>query len=92
MPKLTPDQLTAALKNLPTWTQTGDEIVRQFEFADFLGSMAFVDKVAEVAQAADHHPDIDIRYDKVKIALSTHDQGGITEKDAALAEQIDSLA
>ena len=59
--------------------------MRQFQFADFLGSIAFVNSVAQVAEAAGHHPDIDIRYNKVRLALTTHDAGGITAKDFDLA-------
>ena len=71
------------------WRQEGESLVRDYKFEDFAEAMAFVNRVAELAEAADHHPDIDIRYNKVSIALSTHSEGGITEKDFALAEQID---
>lgn len=92
MGKLSQDQISEAVAGLSGWAQTGDEIGKQFEFEDFVGSMAFVNRVADAAEAADHHPDIDIRYNKVKIALSTHSEGGITDKDVALARQIESLA
>ena len=61
---------------------------RTFAFADFEGSMAFVNRVAGLAEAMDHHPDIDIRYSKVTLTLTTHDAGGLTARDFALAEQI----
>ena len=68
----------------------GREIRRTWAFADFRGSMAFVQRVADLAEAANHHPDIDIRYSKVTLALSTHDAGGLTARDFALAEAIGS--
>ena len=92
MAKLTQQQIAAALQGLPGWTQDGEELRRQFQFADFRASMAFVNGVAEAAEAADHHPDIDIRYNKVNIALSTHSAGGITEKDVELAQHIEAIA
>lgn len=67
-------------------------LVRTFTFSDFLAAIRFVNAVAEVAEAADHHPDIDIRYNKVTLALTTHDSGGLTEKDFALAAQADTIA
>ena len=66
-------------------------IHRTYEFPTFMAAVRFVDFVAELAEAADHHPDLDIRYNKVHVALSTHDAGGITDKDFALVKQIDQL-
>ena len=74
------------------WSLRGNEIVRTFVFADFVAAMRFVNAVAEAAEAADHHPDIDIRYNKVTLALTTHDSGGLTEKDFALAAEADTIA
>ncbi|MBV9468145.1 MAG: 4a-hydroxytetrahydrobiopterin dehydratase [Abitibacteriaceae bacterium] len=89
MPKLTQPEVDTALQTLSGWSQTGEEIQKQFQFADFKQAMEFVNRVADAAEAADHHPDIDIRYNKVKIALSTHSEGGITQKDIDLARQIE---
>jgi 4a-hydroxytetrahydrobiopterin dehydratase len=73
------------------WTRRDDAIERTFEFKDFAAAMRFVDGVAEQAEAADHHPDIDIRYNRVRLSLSTHSAGGLTGKDFALAARIDEL-
>ena len=75
---------------LPGWERDGDEIEKRFRFDDFTASMAFVNRVADLAEAADHHPDIAIKYNRVKLTLSTHSEGGVTEKDFALAAQIDA--
>ena len=88
MALLSETQIRDRLARLPGWERRGDEIRRTWSFADFESSMAFVNKVAALAQAADHHPDIDIRYSKVELALSTHDAGGLTERDFDLAEAI----
>ena len=74
------------------WQRRGDEICKEFKFADFRQAMRFVNRVADAADAADHHPDIDIRYNRVAISLSTHSEGGITEKDFDLASKIDAAA
>ena len=91
MAALSPDQIAAKLASTPGWSLERDELVRQFQFADFLGSVAFVNSVAELAEAAGHHPDIDIRYNKVRLALTTHDAGGITLKDFELAAKVGLL-
>jgi len=88
MALLTETQIRERLGRLPRWERRGNEIRRTWSFADFESSMAFVNKVAALAQAADHHPDIDIRYSKVTLALSTHDAGGLTARDFDLAEAI----
>jgi 4a-hydroxytetrahydrobiopterin dehydratase len=88
MALLSENQIRERLARLPGWERRGDEIRRTWTFADFAASMAFVNKVAALAQAADHHPDIDIRYSKVTLILSTHDAGGLTAKDFDLAEAI----
>ena len=64
----------------------------EYKFADFVAAMAFVNQVAEAAEAANHHPDIDIRWNKVRLSLATHSEGGLTQNDFALAAQIESLA
>jgi len=86
--RLTDDEIDRRLLALPGWERHGDEIRRTFAFADFEGSLAFVGQVGALAEAANHHPDIDIRYSKVTLALSTHDAGGLTAKDFDLAEKI----
>ena len=73
------------------WTLAGESISRTFVRRDFKGAMAFVTQVALAAEAADHHPDIDIRWNKVTITLSTHDAGALTAKDTTLAAQFDSF-
>lgn len=90
--KLDDADTRAALAGLPHWRRTGEMISRTFEFKDFPGAMKFVNAVAAAAEAAQHHPDMDIRWNKVTLALTTHDAGGLTEKDFALARQCDALA
>ena len=88
--KLTDSELTEALASLPEWNLEGEEIVRALVFEDFRQAMAFVNRVADLAQSADHHPDIDIRYNHVRLALVTHDAGGITQRDIDLASGVDA--
>jgi 4a-hydroxytetrahydrobiopterin dehydratase len=91
MAALSPDEIKAKLASTPEWSLEQGELVRQFQFPDFLGSIAFVNSVAALAEAAGHHPDIDIRYNKVRLALTTHDAGGITAKDFELAAKASEL-
>jgi 4a-hydroxytetrahydrobiopterin dehydratase len=91
MNTLTAEQIRSALESLPDWTLRSGEIVREYSFDDFVAAMTFVNRVAELAEAAEHHPDIDIRYNKVTLALSTHSAGGLTKKDVELAQQIEAL-
>ncbi len=79
------------LDELPGWERRGNEIVKTYRYADFAAAIAFVNRVAEVAETAGHHPDIDIRWNKVTLALSTHAQGGLTRHDFDLARRIDAL-
>lgn len=74
------------------WSRVDAEITRTYEFADFNESMGFVTRVALEAEKANHHPDIDIRWNKVTLTLSTHSEGGLTAKDLILADKTDSLA
>jgi 4a-hydroxytetrahydrobiopterin dehydratase len=75
------------------WTREGSSIAREWTFADFAGAIAFVNRVAEAAEAANHHPDILLHgWNKVRLELSTHSQGGLTDADFALARQIDGLS
>jgi len=92
MDKMTEEQVAGALAGLPEWTETGGQIHRTYQFKDFVESMKFVNKVAEEAERDQHHPDILIRWNKVTLTLSTHDAGGITSKDFALAGKADGLA
>ena len=88
MPAFTPEQITESLATIPDWKLEGGNLTRTFTFADFRDAMSFVNAVAAYAERAGHHPDIDIRYNKVLLSLSSHDARGITEKDFALAMEI----
>ncbi len=90
---LTPDEREAALSRLNGWIydQRGDAISHDFRFKDFSEAFGFMTRVALLAQAADHHPEWSNVYNKVTITLTTHDAGGLTQKDVALAEAIDQL-
>jgi 4a-hydroxytetrahydrobiopterin dehydratase len=88
MTPLTESEIQGRLARVPGWQRRGSEITRSWSFADFKGSIAFVNRVAELAEAMNHHPDIDIRYSKVTLTLTTHDASGLTARDFALAEQI----
>jgi 4a-hydroxytetrahydrobiopterin dehydratase len=79
------------MKKIPEWELEKKHIERTFEFDDFADAIDFVNAVAEVAEDEEHHPDIDIRYNKVRLVLSTHSKGGLTELDFGLAERIDTL-
>ena len=90
--KLTEKDLQAALATLPGWSVESGAIVKTYKFGKFADGVAFVQRVAVEADKMDHHPDIDIRYTKIRVALSTHDAGGITGMDTKLAATIESLA
>lgn len=92
MARLTDADVTAALAGLPGWERRGDEIEKTFELPTFPAAIAFVVAVGERAEAANHHPDLDIRWRRVRCALTTHDAGGLTDKDVALAREIDAAA
>jgi 4a-hydroxytetrahydrobiopterin dehydratase len=92
MSVLSAEMVQESLSSLPQWKLEGKEIVRQYEFADFAAAMVFVNQVAEKAEAAGHHPDIDIRYNKVRLALVSHDKGGLTKRDMSMARTIDSIS
>ena len=76
---------------LPDWKIVSGELVRTFQFKDFRAALGFVNRVGELAEEAGHHPDIDIRYNRVRLGLSTHDEGGITVKDFDLAARAEKL-
>ena len=77
---------------MPEWRRKGSSIARTFEFDDFVTAIKFVNAVARAAEKANHHPDIDIRWNKVTLVLTTHDAGGLTAKDFALAARFNELA
>lgn len=89
---LTKPEVAAALKTVPLWKRSAQVIRRTFEFKDFPVTMRFVNRVATAAERAWHHPDIDIRWNKVTLAFTTHDAGGLTAKDFSLAARCDALA
>ncbi|GAB3369220.1 4a-hydroxytetrahydrobiopterin dehydratase [Amycolatopsis echigonensis] len=80
-----------ALGTVPEWRREGDTIVRTTELPSFPAAIEVVDRVAELAEEAGHHPDIDIRWRTLTFRLSTHSEGGLTERDFALAKQIDEV-
>lgn len=88
---LSQTELASRLSGLSSWKIENGEIVRSFEFPDFRAALGFVNRVGDLAERAGHHPDIDIRYNKVRLALVSHDAGGLTTKDFDLAGQIDAL-
>lgn len=87
--KLNTESIRGWLDGRKGWKRRSNRIIKSFHFSSFRDTIVFVNRVATLADTHDHHPNIDIRYDNVTITLSTHDAGGITEKDLALAEQID---
>ena len=90
--RLTDDEIATALAELGEWRRNGDAIERELELPSFAEAIAFVNRVADAAEAADHHPDIDIRYRTVRLLLTSHDAKGLTRRDVKLARTIDSLA
>jgi 4a-hydroxytetrahydrobiopterin dehydratase len=91
MSKLNASEIKSALAAVPEWNRKSATIVRTFQFKDFPAAVRFVNAVADIAEQAWHHPDIDIRWNKVTLTLTTHDAGGLTEKDFALAQRFDRL-
>ncbi len=89
MAKLSPDQITAQLKTLPGWERKGETIAKQYTFKGFMDGIWFLNRIAEIAEQMDHHPDVTINYRRITFTLSTHDQGGITEKDFKLGDAIE---
>jgi 4a-hydroxytetrahydrobiopterin dehydratase len=86
---LSAPEIDEVLQSHPDWKLQGGKLVREWTYKDFVEAMAFVNGVATLAEAAGHHPDIDIRYNRVLLGLVSHDAGGITKRDAAMASQID---
>ena len=85
-------QMIEKLKELPAWTRQGNSIAKLFTLKNFVEAVAFVNRLVEPAETANHHPDLKINYKRVTVNLSTHDEGGITEKDFALAREIEKKA
>jgi len=90
--KLSETEIEQQLTESPEWSVVNDEITRTYLFDDFRASIAFVNRIAEYAEREQHHPDILIRYNKVTLTVSTHDAGGITQKDFDLAVESEKLA
>ena len=92
MQPISPQEAQSRLAGLAGWQIQAGELVKTFQFKDFVASLHFVNRVGELAEQAGHHPDIDIRYNRVRLALTTHDAGGLTQKDFDLAGQAQMLA
>lgn len=92
MQTLNADTISERLKSVPEWSGVSGAIQRTYQFTDFVKSIEFVQKIADLAEAAQHHPDILVRYNHVTLTLSTHDAGGITDKDFDLAAKADAAA
>ena len=85
-------EVRAALQPLPGWTQSGKAIERNLRFDNFVKAMEFVNRIAEAAEAVNHHPDIYVSYNNVKLTLISHDSGGVTQRDIKMAARINELA
>lgn len=90
MARLSEDEIKQGLGTLSGWTRDGERIRKQYRFKSFAEAIAFTNRVAGLAEDADHHPDILVEYDKVTLTLSSHDAGGLTERDFRLATRIDT--
>ena len=89
--RLSPDELTRRRRPLPGWGVEDDRLTKTFRFANYYETMAFVNAVAYIAHRQDHHPDLSVHYNRVEIAYSTHDAGGITENDCICAARVEAL-
>ncbi len=88
---LNDSEVSTALASLPGWQQSGKSIERSYKFPDFIAAMAFVNRIADVAEKANHHPDIAIHYNQVTLSLWSHDSGGVTKRDLKMAGTINAL-
>ena len=88
---LTDAEITTGLATLPGWAREGDEIVKTFDCGTFPAAIAFVVRIGFFAERVDHHPDLDVRWKRVRVALTTHDAGGLTGKDLDLAREIEGV-
>ncbi len=89
---LTQTEIDQKIQTIPQWQQEDQTITRTFKFKNFVEAIAFVDQLVEPAEAAGHHPDLAISYNQVTVSLTSHDAGGLTEKDFALAQTISNIA
>ena len=92
MPQLGEEEIEARLGELEGWRRDGDAIVKEFKLDDFVGSVDFIDRLAPVAEEMNHHPDLQVSWNKVTVSITTHSEGGLTENDFKLAKSIDPLA
>jgi len=92
MALLSDQEIEERLGSLEGWTREGDAITKTFENGDFVGSVKFVDSLVEPAEGMNHHPDLELSWDKVKVSITNHAQGGLTANDFELARKIDALA
>jgi 4a-hydroxytetrahydrobiopterin dehydratase len=92
MARLSEEQIRERLSRLEGWERDGEAIRRRFELDDFMGSVDFVNRLTPEAEAMNHHPDLEISWNKVTVRISTHSEGGLTENDFELARRIDELA
>ena len=92
MSTLADEEIRTALQALPGWEHEGGEISREYRLDSFAGAIAFVVRLSYAAEAANHHPDLDVRYSRVRVTLSTHSEGGVTAKDIDLARTIEGFA
>ncbi len=88
---LTEEEIQEQAQRLEDWTVEGKKLQRTFKFKDFVEAIAFINKIVEPAEAAAHHPDLEISYNKVNVTLTTHDAGGLTSKDFDLAQAISKI-
>lgn len=89
--KLTDDQINSALAQSSGWQLENGQITKTYEFPSYLAGVTFLSAIAHLAEAMDHHPDLDLRYRKLRVALNTHDVGGISALDFELARRIDAI-
>lgn len=89
MPAMKPKDVQQNLQSIPKWSRRAKTLVRTYQFKTFIDGLKFVTQIAKRAEKIQHHPDIDIRYNKVSLSLTTHDEGGLTEKDFAMAQHCD---
>ena len=92
MAKLTEEQIGEKMGEIEGWEREGEAITKSFDRGDFVGSVKFVDSIVEPAEEMNHHPDLSISWSEVKVTVSTHSEGGLTDNDFELAQQIDALA
>ena len=92
MPPMNDEEIQVRLAELEGWERSGDSLRREFRFEDFVGSIDFVNRLTPVAEEMNHHPDLEISWNRVTVSLTTHSEGGITPNDFELASRIDSLA